>query len=206
MRRIRPLARTAHAGTRSSERGKYVLFVDAFVCGHQPQNAVEGADSQSVVIWNRDPLRGWFICLQNDMTTLLMNLPIVFAERLSDRAAREVARKRSLPGIWWPGTFHRIAYAFSGKCGEIVHPVRNETVDIDTYRPGTNHDSRRRSEALKLKLRQRLFYEIREEGVFIRPETGKPIDLAGYLKSEVTAGTKAEERDNARAARLRKYL
>ena len=58
--------------------------------------------------------------------------------------------------------------------------------------------------ALKLKPRQRLFYEIREEGVFIRPERRVPID--GYLKSEVTAGTKAEERDNARAARLRKYL
>jgi bifunctional DNA-binding transcriptional regulator/antitoxin component of YhaV-PrlF toxin-antitoxin module len=60
--------------------------------------------------------------------------------------------------------------------------------------------------ALKLKPRQRLFYEIREEGVFIQPETGKPIDLAGYLKSEVTAGTKAEQRDNARAARLRRYV
>ena len=60
--------------------------------------------------------------------------------------------------------------------------------------------------ALKLKPRQRLFYEIRKEGVFIRPETGKPIELAGYLESEVTAGTKAEERDNANAARLRRYL
>ena len=35
------------------------------------------------VIWNRDVLRGWFICLQNNMTTLLMDLPIVFAERLT---------------------------------------------------------------------------------------------------------------------------
>jgi len=60
--------------------------------------------------------------------------------------------------------------------------------------------------ALKLKPRQRLFYEIREEGVFIRPERGKAIDLAGYLKSEVTAGAKAEERDNARAARLGRHL
>ena len=87
-----------------------------------------------------------------------------------------------------------------------MHSVRNENIDIDTYRPGTNHDSRRRSEGSQVETSQRLFYEIREEGVFIRPETGKPIDLAGYLKSEVTAGTKAEERDNARAARLRRYL
>jgi bifunctional DNA-binding transcriptional regulator/antitoxin component of YhaV-PrlF toxin-antitoxin module len=60
--------------------------------------------------------------------------------------------------------------------------------------------------ALKLKPRQRLFYEIREEDVFIQPERGKAIDLAGYLESEVTAGAKAEERDNARAARLGRHL
>ncbi|MGA7391091.1 MAG: hypothetical protein WCC08_17635 [Terrimicrobiaceae bacterium] len=45
-------------------RGKHVLFVDALVGGHQPQDAVEGSDSQGAVIWNREPLRGWFICLQ----------------------------------------------------------------------------------------------------------------------------------------------
>ena len=59
--------------------------------------------------------------------------------------------------------------------------------------------------ALKLKPRQWLFYEIREEGVFIQPDR-ENIDLAGYLKSEVTAGTKAEQRDNACASRLRKHL
>jgi hypothetical protein len=74
MRRIRPLARMARAATRSSKRGKHVLFADALVCGHQPQDAVECADSQCAVIWNRDALRRWFICLQNDMTTLLMDL------------------------------------------------------------------------------------------------------------------------------------
>ena len=87
-------ARTARADTRSSKRGEHVLFVDALLCGHQPQNAIEGADSQGKVIWNREALRERFICLQDDMTTLLMDLAIVpmFAERLNDRAAREVAR------------------------------------------------------------------------------------------------------------------
>ena len=60
--------------------------------------------------------------------------------------------------------------------------------------------------ALKLKTRQRLIYEIRGEGVFVRPEREELIDLAGYLKSEITAGAKAEERVKARAARLHRYL
>jgi antitoxin PrlF len=60
--------------------------------------------------------------------------------------------------------------------------------------------------ALKLKPRQRLIYEVREDGVLIRPDRESPIDLAGRLKTEITAGTKAEERDKARAARLRRYL
>ena len=58
-------------------RGNYVLFVNALVGGHQPQDAVEGTDSQGAMIWNRDALRGWFICLQDDMTTLVMDLAIV---------------------------------------------------------------------------------------------------------------------------------
>jgi hypothetical protein len=41
------------------ERGKHILFVDALVRSHQPQDAVEGADTQGGVIWNRDALRGW---------------------------------------------------------------------------------------------------------------------------------------------------
>jgi len=60
--------------------------------------------------------------------------------------------------------------------------------------------------ALKLKPRQRLIYEVREDGVLIRPDRESTIDLAGRLKTEITAGTKAEERDKARAARLRRYL
>jgi bifunctional DNA-binding transcriptional regulator/antitoxin component of YhaV-PrlF toxin-antitoxin module len=60
--------------------------------------------------------------------------------------------------------------------------------------------------ALSLKPRQWLIYEIREEYVLIRPDRDDPIDLAGCLKSEITAGTKEEERDKARAARLRSHL
>ena len=84
-----PLPRTARADTRGSKRGKHVLFVDAFVCGHQPQNAIEGADSQGKVIWNREALRERFICLQDNMTAFLMDLAIVpmFAERLNDSTA-----------------------------------------------------------------------------------------------------------------------
>ena len=94
MGRIRPLVRMGRADTRWSKRGNHVLFVDALVCGHQPQDAVEGTDSHGAVIGNREALREWFICLQDDMTTLLMDLAIVpmFAERLNDRAARELAR------------------------------------------------------------------------------------------------------------------
>jgi len=60
--------------------------------------------------------------------------------------------------------------------------------------------------ALKLKPRQRLTYEIRQEGVLIRPEAGSLMDLAGCLKSRVPAGTKSEEREKAREARLGRYL
>jgi bifunctional DNA-binding transcriptional regulator/antitoxin component of YhaV-PrlF toxin-antitoxin module len=51
--------------------------------------------------------------------------------------------------------------------------------------------------ALKLKPRPRLIYEIRDEGVLIRPDSEDLLDLAGCLMSEVTAGTKAEERAKA---------
>jgi hypothetical protein len=36
---------------KASERGKHILFVDALVRGHQPQDAVEGANTQGGVIW-----------------------------------------------------------------------------------------------------------------------------------------------------------
>ena len=75
-------------------------------------------------------------------------------------------------------------------CGKIMHSVRMRTLaSILTDRGQTTIPAAVRK-ALKLKPRQRLFYEIRDEGVFIRPERGKPIDLAGYLKSEVTVGSK----------------
>ena len=60
--------------------------------------------------------------------------------------------------------------------------------------------------ALKLKPRQRLTYEVRQDGVLIRPETESLMDLAGCLKSTVTAATKAEEQEKARDARLDRYL
>jgi antitoxin PrlF len=43
--------------------------------------------------------------------------------------------------------------------------------------------------ALKLKPRQQITYEIRQEGVLIRPEAESLMDLAGCLKSKVPAGT-----------------
>jgi len=60
--------------------------------------------------------------------------------------------------------------------------------------------------ALKLKPRQRLTYEVRQDGVLIRPETENLMDLAGCLKSKVSAGMKAEEREKARDTRLGRYL
>ena len=60
--------------------------------------------------------------------------------------------------------------------------------------------------ALKLRPRQQLTYEIRQEGVLLRPEAESLMDLAGCLKSEVPAATKTEEREKAREARLGRYL
>ena len=61
--------------------------------------------------------------------------------------------------------------------------------------------------ALKLKPRQRLTYEVRQDGVLIRPETESlMMDLAGCLKSKVPAAAKTEEREQARDARLGRYL
>lgn len=60
--------------------------------------------------------------------------------------------------------------------------------------------------ALKLKPRQRLTYEVRQDGVLIRPETESLMDLAGCLKSKVSAAAKTEEREQARDARLGRYL
>ena len=86
-----------------------------------------------------------------------------------------------------------------------MHSVRNENIDIDTYRPGTNHDSRRRSEGSQAETATTALLR-NPRGRRIHPASkGKTIDLAGYLKSEVTAGGKAEESDSARAARLRRY-
>jgi len=59
--------------------------------------------------------------------------------------------------------------------------------------------------ALGLKPHQRLTYEIRDDGVVLRPETENLMDLAGCLKSEVPAVSKAKEREKARDARRGRY-
>jgi AbrB family looped-hinge helix DNA binding protein len=59
--------------------------------------------------------------------------------------------------------------------------------------------------ALRLKPHQRLTYEIRDDGVVVRPETENLMDLAGSLKSDVPAASKAEEREKARDARRGRY-
>ncbi len=59
--------------------------------------------------------------------------------------------------------------------------------------------------ALKLKPRQQIRYEIREEGVLLVPETESLMDLAGSLKTKVPAADKALERDSARKTRLKHY-
>jgi antitoxin PrlF len=60
--------------------------------------------------------------------------------------------------------------------------------------------------ALSLKPHQRLTYEIRADGVVVRPETTNLMDLAGVLKSDIPAASKIEEREKARDARRRRYL
>jgi AbrB family looped-hinge helix DNA binding protein len=59
--------------------------------------------------------------------------------------------------------------------------------------------------ALNLKPRQRVTYELCEEGVLVRPETQTLMDLAGALKSNAGKVTKQKSRDAARAARLGRY-
>jgi antitoxin PrlF len=59
--------------------------------------------------------------------------------------------------------------------------------------------------ALGLKPHQRLTYEIRDDGVVLRPETENLMDLAGSLKSDVPAVSKAKEREKARDARRGRY-
>lgn len=59
--------------------------------------------------------------------------------------------------------------------------------------------------ALSLKPHQRLTYEIREDGVVIRPETENLMDLAGSLKSDVPAASKAEERERTCDVRRGRY-
>jgi antitoxin PrlF len=59
--------------------------------------------------------------------------------------------------------------------------------------------------ALSLKPHQRLTYEIREDGVVLRPETENLMDLAGSLKSRIPVGAKADERAKSRAARRGRY-
>jgi AbrB family looped-hinge helix DNA binding protein len=58
---------------------------------------------------------------------------------------------------------------------------------------------------LGLKPRQQLIYEICEDGVIIRPETETLMDLAGSIESKVTAGSKQQQRDKARADRVKRY-
>lgn len=60
--------------------------------------------------------------------------------------------------------------------------------------------------ALGLKARQQIRYEIREEGVLIRPECTSLMDLAGALKSETSVQFREDESARARAARLKRYL
>jgi AbrB family looped-hinge helix DNA binding protein len=59
--------------------------------------------------------------------------------------------------------------------------------------------------ALNLRPRQRVTYELCDEGVLIRPETDSLMDLAGSLKRSTGRIGKAQARDTARASRLGRY-
>lgn len=59
--------------------------------------------------------------------------------------------------------------------------------------------------ALRLKPRQRLIYELIDDGVMVRAQTETLKDMYGYLADAKPSASKSEERDAARAARARRY-
>ncbi len=59
--------------------------------------------------------------------------------------------------------------------------------------------------ALKLKPRQRLIYEIHDDGVLLKPETETLADLYGSLKSSVPAASAKVERNTARTKRVNRH-
>jgi AbrB family looped-hinge helix DNA binding protein len=59
--------------------------------------------------------------------------------------------------------------------------------------------------ALNLKPRQRVTYQLCDQGVLVRPETESLMDLAGSLKSSVARLSKEKAREQARTARVGRY-
>lgn len=60
--------------------------------------------------------------------------------------------------------------------------------------------------ALNLRSHQRISYELKEEGVLIKPEEETLMDLAGSLKSDVKPVAKDKERELVRNSRAGRYL
>lgn len=59
--------------------------------------------------------------------------------------------------------------------------------------------------ALRLKPRQRLIYELIDDGVMVRAQTETLNDLYGSLADDRPSASKSEEREAAREARAARY-
>jgi hypothetical protein len=82
-----------------------------------------------------------------------------------------------------PASFTGLQHAFSGKSAEIVHFERNESIDIDTYRPGTNYDSRRRSEGSQVETSTTALLR-NSRGRRIHPARNGKTNRLGWLPQE----------------------
>src|SRR5450759_1058702 len=71
----------------------------AFVDAHGAHDAVQRADAQWIVVWNRKPLMRWRVGLQNDVAAFLMHhaiLPVAAQDSDQLRAA-QIARNFHAP-------------------------------------------------------------------------------------------------------------
>src|SRR5712675_812213 len=76
-----------------------VFLLQALNRGHGPQDGIERADSQWIVIRNRQPVMARGIRLENYMAALLIDaaIAVMFAEQLDQLRAAQVARQFHAP-------------------------------------------------------------------------------------------------------------
>ena len=89
------MAGTAVQPSARSERRDDRFARDALVICHGPEQGVESADTEKVVIRNRDALMRWLLCLKDDVAAGFVDLPVLLfaAERPGQPLTRDVARQ-----------------------------------------------------------------------------------------------------------------